>query len=128
MSQPKHGNGFLDSKLKRAILGTPFLLLAIFAFRAMDLDSIKSFLEPRAQSGKIEWDGGSIPILEKFHHVEFLDDLWRGTTVAFAPSTLGFDAVSRWQMFSFLTDFSALYCIWLMESARRANSSTAARL
>lgn len=128
MPQPKSLGGFSKSKFGRAILATPFLFLAVSCFRAMDLDSIRAFLEPRALSGRIEWDGGTIPILQQFHNVRFLDDLWRGTTVAFAPSALGFDAVSWWQMFTFLNDFTVLYSISLVESARRANSVTASQL
>ncbi|KAF1971785.1 hypothetical protein BU23DRAFT_590410 [Bimuria novae-zelandiae CBS 107.79] len=55
---------------------------------------------------------GSIPILPRFHHVEFLDDVWRGTTASFAPSLLGYDAVSSWQMFSFLNDMGPVGNVW----------------
>lgn len=47
---------------------------------------------------EIGWDGGSTPILDGFHFVEFLNDLWHGTTACFSPSTLGFNLVSSWQM------------------------------
>jgi hypothetical protein len=88
-------------------------------------NSIAPFLDEFVQAKKLEFDSTiSVPILEKFHHVKPVDDLWRLATVAFAPSTLGVDLVTWFQMLSFLVDFSLLYLIWLFESTGRADSWT----
>lgn len=80
------------------------------------------------EAGRIEWDDGLVPILSRFWHVDFLDDLWRGTTVIFAPSSLGFDPVSWWHMRSFLADLTPVYTVWILESCRSSNAYTPAYL
>ncbi|EGC45088.1 conserved hypothetical protein [Histoplasma capsulatum var. duboisii H88] len=92
------------SKRQRAILALPFLGLALLCLQVMDIEKMVAHQEPFLRSRKIKWSNGSIPILSHFHYAEFLNELWRGTTVSFSPSTLGYDVVSSWQMFSFLND------------------------
>ncbi|KAF2645060.1 hypothetical protein P280DRAFT_390572 [Massarina eburnea CBS 473.64] len=78
---------------------------------------------PILQSSTITWATGSIPILPNFHYGPFgiLDEYWRGATVSFSPSSLGYDGVSAWQTFSFLNDLGPLYAVWWLESARVGN-------
>lgn len=115
------------SKLQLALVASPFLVLATFCYRAMDLDKIIAHQVPHLQKGKIEWNGGSLQFKD-FYHIKFLDDLWRGTTASFSPSTFGYDDLSRRQMFTFLQDLGPLYAMWIMESYREGNEGTPAHL
>ncbi|KAK7917992.1 hypothetical protein PG985_009866 [Apiospora marii] len=112
----------------RAFWALPFLLIATWAWREMDLDSVVSTAKPSAESGFIEWDGGDgndkyrLAILDDFHGVEFLDRFWRGATATFSVSAFGYDSIAAWQTFHFLVDLGPLYAIWLLESHRAANA------
>lgn len=97
------------SKSTRFVLGLPFWGLAVLCFWAMDVEKLLTHQEPFLESRKIEFDGISIPILERIYYFEFLDDLWRRATVIFSPSTLGYDSISSRQMFSFLHDLGPIY-------------------
>lgn len=118
----------VSSKVLRALLGLPFLGLGFFCFRLFDNTKTLEYLSPVLDSGNIEWDGGSIRILERFHYLKFWDEVFRGPTVVFAPSTLGYDDVARWHMISFLTDLGPIYAVLLLESCRVGNKFTPAYL
>lgn len=100
----EHGPRTIQSNARPsgALLGLRFLGLAALCFRAMDPDKLIAHQQTFLKSGLIEFDGGSIPILERFHYAEFLDGVWRGATVTLSPSALGYDSVSSWRTFSFL--------------------------
>lgn len=102
--------------------------IAIVCMRGMDIAKLVEHQEPFLESGKIAWEGGEIQILPQFHWITFLDDVWRGTTATFSPSTLGYDSIGRLQMFSFLVDVGTMYAVWLIESCRVANTYTPAYL
>ncbi|KAI0882406.1 uncharacterized protein GGS22DRAFT_43604 [Annulohypoxylon maeteangense] len=108
----------------RAISAVPFLFLTAWSFGAMDLDKMASHTQPFADSGVIEWDGGKVDIIDHFHNVDILDQLWRGGMATFSTSTFGYDSVSSWQVFSFLIDLGPIYAIWILESYRRVNAWT----
>ncbi|KAL7621623.1 hypothetical protein AAE478_008949 [Parahypoxylon ruwenzoriense] len=112
--------------VRRAVASTPFLLIAAWCFRTMDIEKLISNQQPFVESGVIEWDGGKIPILDRFHNVDFLDRLFRGTTVTFSPGTIGYDSISSWQTFSFLVDLGPVYTIWILESYRVRSGYTSA--
>lgn len=114
-------------KLQWALAASPFLTLATVCYQAMDIDKIVAHQLPHLQKGKIEWKGGSLQFKD-FYHVKFLDDLWRGTTASFSPSTFGYDELSCWQMFTFLQDLGPLYAMWILESYRKGNERTPAYL
>ncbi|KAH8589959.1 hypothetical protein B0O99DRAFT_722629 [Bisporella sp. PMI_857] len=97
-----------------------------FIFSCHDIEKMAAHQQPFLQSRKVEWLGELISILSSFYYVEFLDDLWRGTTASFSPSTLGYDNMSSWQMFTFLNDLGPLYAIWILESCRVGNTYTLA--
>lgn len=116
------------SKASKAVLGLPFVALAVICIRAFDLESLAAHQEQYFAAGKIEWDGGTIDILPRFYPFEFLDDIWRGATVIFAPSALGFDSLGAWQVSSFLFDIGPIYGVWFLESCRVGNRFTPAYL
>lgn len=106
----------------RAASAVPLLLVAIWCFQAMDLDKIHATAQPSAESGVIRWDNNEINILDNFHGVRFLDDLWRGGMVTFSTSTFGYDTIGSWQVFSFLIDLGPVFAVWILESSRGANA------
>lgn len=110
------------SKLRRAAAAVPFLLVAAWCLQAMDLDKIGETARPSADSGFIRWDDKEVKILDNFHGVRFLDDLWRGGMATFSTSSFGYDPIGSWQVFSFLIDLGPFYAIWILESTRGANS------
>lgn len=114
------------SKATRFMLGLPLLGLAVLCFLTMDPEKLMAHQQPFLESGKIEFEGKSINILKRFHYFEFLDDIWRGATVTFSPSTLGYDSISSRQMFSFLHDLGPVYAVWFLESCRVGNRFTPA--
>ncbi|KAL9123289.1 MAG: hypothetical protein Q9187_000161 [Circinaria calcarea] len=117
-----------DVKLYRALRALPILLLSIWAFRTMTSVIPYETGAVVLQAGKISWGvSSSILIPEKFYPMKFFDDFVRGPTVVLAPSTMGFDLASSYQNFSFFPDWSLVYTIILIESARRANVFTPLR-
>ncbi|KAK6822939.1 hypothetical protein PG987_014484 [Apiospora arundinis] len=106
--------------ITRAVAALPFLLIAVWCFREMALDQLDASARPSAESGFIEWGHGKnkVAILDHFHGVPFLDQLWRGGTAVFAVSAFGMDGVAAWQVFTFLVDLGPLYAIWILESHR----------
>ncbi|KAI9152246.1 Serine/threonine-protein kinase SRPK [Paramyrothecium foliicola] len=110
----------------RAAVASPFLVLVYLCFRIIDVEKLAAQQEPFVRSGRIEWDGGSLQIRRHFHPapLAFLDDVWRGATATFSPSTLAYDEVAWWQMFTQLHDIGPLVAIWVIESCRVGNAWT----
>ncbi|KAI2780898.1 hypothetical protein F4815DRAFT_104957 [Daldinia loculata] len=106
------------TRLRRAVVSVPFLFIAALCLRIMDPSTIVAFQQPFADSGVIEWDGGKIPIIDNFHGIHFLDNIFRGGMATFSASTFGYDPMAWWQIFSFLTDLGPVYAIWILESYR----------
>lgn len=115
-------------KARRAVASVPFLFIAAWCFRNMDIDKLVVNQQPFVESGVIEWEGGKVAILDHFHKVDFLDQAWRGTTATFSPSTLGYDSIAWWQVFSFLVDLGPVYALWILESYRTGSAYTPAYL
>lgn len=107
---------------KRAVLALPFLVLAKVCLSEMDLEKLTANAEPFTRSRRHFWDDGSIPMLWDVFHVAFLDDIGRGVSPAFAPSTFGYDPVAWWQMFSFLVDLVPVYAVWMLEAYHVGNA------
>ncbi|KAK3365979.1 hypothetical protein B0T24DRAFT_683033 [Lasiosphaeria ovina] len=87
---------------KRAILASPFLAITWLCFTQMDFAKLGE--HPQAAL--------------RFYGVAAVDKTFRGVTVTFSPSALGYDPVSAWQMLSFLTDLGPVYAVWTLESCR----------
>src|SRR5436305_10809776 len=101
-----------SSKLQRAVPASVFVVLAALCFYLMDIPSLIKDFPPPSASGYITWHNGKVKILEKFHQISFLDEVFRDVTVGFAPSSFGYDDVSRWQMMNFMMDIGVQYTIW----------------
>lgn len=125
---PEQGVDKAESKLSRAFIALPFLVLSAIAMQCMDVNPIADQLTAVMKSGEISWATGTAPIIHNFYGVKFLDELWRIVVVVFSQWNIGFDIAGSWQMFTFLTDFGLLYSIYLFEASRRANVLTLAQL
>jgi hypothetical protein len=117
-----------ENTIIRSVAALPFIVLLSWTFLSLHPLPITQYLDSIALSGRLRFGSLSIPILTKFLDIKVLDDFWRPKTVAYAPSTLGVDPVGWFQNFSFLADYSLLYCIWLFESARKSNEYSPVRL
>ncbi|KAK7180504.1 hypothetical protein DPSP01_006116 [Paraphaeosphaeria sporulosa] len=108
------------SWVSRVLPASIFIILSVLCFFLMDMISlIVKFPSPTA-SGFIKWGNGTLPILDKFHWLRPLDPIIREITPGFAPSSFGYDDVSRWQMMNFIiSDPGMFYAIWGFESLRK---------
>ncbi|KAI1211969.1 uncharacterized protein F4807DRAFT_383483 [Annulohypoxylon truncatum] len=118
----------LGAKARRAAASIPFLLISVWCFRMMDIEKLVENQQPFVDSGVIEWEGGKVLILDHFHNIGILDQIWRGSMGTFSPSTFGYDPVAWWQMLSFLTDLGPVYALWILESCRAGSFYTPAYL
>lgn len=94
----------------------------------MDIDLLAANNQPFIETRLLTWPGGSVPMLWDVFHIDFLDQICRGITPTFAPSTFGYDTIAWWQMFSFLMDLGLVYAVWMLESCRPGNAWTPAAL
>ncbi|KAF2491402.1 FAD/NAD(P)-binding domain-containing protein [Lophium mytilinum] len=125
-----YGVGKEQSRLQRAMIAFPLLLLGYACFYLFD--SIKAGSNFKAQH---PWKG---------EHLEFaasrvaFSDSYCGPFIAcdsfikifvstFSPSLLRIDEISYYQSLAFLTDAMPLFLIWVLESYRRANVLAFAR-
>ena len=133
---PMMGSTKKESKIWRAVVGLPLLILAVVAFSVMDIrgtpvdaarawrDSGTVVLPHGSSSGGSSGGGGTVEevgILRKFYGVEAVDDMVSLINMFFVPGMYGLSKECRRQMLSFITDGTNLLLIWTFESARRAN-------
>lgn len=125
---PMMGSTKKESKIWRAVVGLPLLVLAGVAFSVMDVrgtpvDAARTLRD----SGKVALPhsyGGEkaeVGILTKFYGVEAVDDMVSMINMFFVAGMYGLSKECRRQMLSFITDGTNLLLIWTFESARRAN-------
>ncbi|CAI6302388.1 unnamed protein product [Periconia digitata] len=108
------------SKLRRALPASIFLALGATAAYLMDMTTFVFKYEQPSASGFISHgNGDKTAILRSFHWISPLDEVFRDVTVGFAPTTLGYDLISRWQMFSFMVDIGIMYQIHAFEGLRK---------
>lgn len=125
---PSHGLGKRESIFWRAFLASPLLVMTFIAAYVLNAAPAMPSALDVLKSGEIRWTLGAVPLRGAFYHVEWLDNIFRSVFVFFAPSLYGYDAMSSWQMVTFLTDFGLIYSIYVIESGRRANAFTFMRM
>jgi hypothetical protein len=121
-----------ENTIVRSTAALPFIVLLLWSFISFKgfsgSDPVTQYLDSTILSGRIRLGSINVPISTKFLDIKVLDDFWRPRALAFAPSTLGTDPVGWFQNFGFCVDYSLLYCIWLLESAKRSNEYSPVRL
>ncbi|KAK3942865.1 hypothetical protein QBC46DRAFT_378981 [Diplogelasinospora grovesii] len=125
---PTQGDGQKESKIMRALWGLPMLGLAVVAFNLMFAEDPLPAAKAILDTGKIVWATGSVPIQYTFYRIGWLDELLAALNMFFTPSVYDYDALSRSQVFSFLTDAGVVIMVWYLESVRRANHLTILQL
>lgn len=113
-----------ESRALRAALAIPFIGLAILCLGAMDTKKLIAQQQPFLETGRITWDGGSMPLFDRFYKTPLIDAVWRGITITFTASYIPLDAIGWWQLISFLKELGPMYSVWLLESCRAGNSWT----
>lgn len=125
---PSQGDGMQESKIRRALLALPLLGLAFAALFVMDLGPSIDWARNLRDSGVLQLQGSSVPIVRSFYGIQGFDNFVALVNGFFFPSMYGYDPVSRRQVISFLTDGTVLLTIWIFESVRRANTLTPLQL
>lgn len=126
---PDYPEKIVESRLKRALLATPFLVLSYLAAKTMLAKGLPiEDMTRMAQAGQIVWEGGHQQVRRSVFGVKAVDDLFSTITVFFTPSIFSIDEISWYQCFSFLMDAGTLYSILLVEYARRSNIFKSASL
>lgn len=69
----EQGDGRQESKLKRAALAIPFLVLFYVARRLLLLDALGPSIGQVLTSGKLPW--GDVPVMTEFYGLKWLDDM-----------------------------------------------------
>ncbi|KAK3985792.1 hypothetical protein QBC44DRAFT_334388 [Cladorrhinum sp. PSN332] len=128
----------LDYRLARAALSLAFIVLPAYYMLLPTFHQFTSQIslqvpQTYVASGKIGWqekDGApkSIPLLQNYFGIKYFDEQFLLASVAFSPSSNGYDPISRWQFLQFLMDLGPLYVVWLLEGWRRGNRWTPAYL
>ncbi|KAJ5365467.1 hypothetical protein N7517_008353 [Penicillium concentricum] len=125
---PPRGQGKRESKLKRALLGLPFLVLlfvAKIASNAKYASALPGHIwEPEDMAPAI----GSVALLRRFYSMKGIDDLWSLQYISYLPAFFEMKYESLSQEISSSIDVGIFMRIWLFESIRRANSLTMAQI
>ncbi len=123
---PTQGDCREESKLKRAALALPFLLLFYLAKTHMDPAPLIPWATEILRDKTVPWS--DTPLATRFYHLQWLDELLAPLVVFFSPVLSGIDTKLSTQAFLFLSDYGIILAIWLIESVRRANAFTPAQL
>jgi hypothetical protein len=71
----KQGIAKRESRLKRALLAAPFLLISYVAMAAMNPTTAFPWIGDFIKNGTVTWKGGSAPIRFSFYGWKVLDEL-----------------------------------------------------
>ncbi|KFA80785.1 hypothetical protein S40288_04760 [Stachybotrys chartarum IBT 40288] len=114
-----------DSRLQRAFVALPIFVLTLLMLPAARMNEpIAPFLDNAAKKSLFELNGVSVPVIREFFGITILDEIFSTISLAFVQLISFADPGSYWQSLCFLTDFSAMYAIWMFESCRGANKKT----
>ncbi|CAI7659374.1 unnamed protein product [Penicillium glandicola] len=129
---PTQGQGQQESKLKRGLLGLPFLVLLFVAKIATDAKCASALRYHIWESGDMASAMGSamgsVPLLRRFYSMKGVGDLWFLRYINYLPAFYEKSSESLSQEISSSIDVGIVMSIWLFESIRRANSLTMAQI
>ena len=86
---PSQGMGHEESKLKRALLALPFLVMSVIALNALDLTEVLPGMAASVVKGVAEIQGSSYPIMQTFYHIKGIDDLYAHEALRWALNRWG---------------------------------------
>ncbi|KAJ5425759.1 hypothetical protein N7465_000829 [Penicillium sp. CMV-2018d] len=125
---PTQGQGQRESKLKRALLGLPFLALLLVAKTATDAKYASALRGHIWESGDMTSAMGSVPLLQRFYSMKGVGDLWSLRYMNYLPDFYETNYESLSQAVSSSIDVGIVMSIWSFESIRRANALTVAQI
>ncbi|KAK0726552.1 hypothetical protein B0T21DRAFT_413877 [Apiosordaria backusii] len=121
---PTQGDGRRESKLRRALVALPLLLLACLAFYIMNIGIPEQSAKEQRDGGVLAVGNTSVPVLRSFYGFSGFDDTVAWVNMIFVPGMYGVSPEGRRHMIAFLLEGVTLFTIWLVESTRRANALT----
>jgi hypothetical protein len=113
-----------ESTLIRAIRASPLLIFAVVAAYGSDVTAHVPAFAAMVEKEQFNINGNILPIKRHFYGITELDNLVALLSTVFTQFISGFDPISYWQTFVFVTDCAGMYAIWLFESTRNANKWT----
>ena len=114
-----------ESKLTRAIWASPLLLFAVIGLEALNLSGSVPAFQAMRDSRQFNVNGNKLPIRNTLYGIGgLLEEIIGLFAVIFTQMISGFDSISYWQTFTFLTDYAGMYGVLLFESTRIANHRT----
>jgi hypothetical protein len=114
-----------ERKLIRALWASPLLLFAVIGILGLDLSSSVPAFEVMIEKGEFNVAGNKLLIRSEFYGIgETIDKAVALFAVIFTQMISGFDPISYWQTFAFLTDYAGMYAVLLFECVRVGNRWT----
>jgi hypothetical protein len=108
-----------ENRLIRAIRASPLLIFTVIALYGLDLSGIAPQVEEMRETGIYVYKGNGFPIRSTlFGSSDFPNKLIGLLATVFTQMISGFDEITYWQTFSFITEYAGMYTIMLFESAR----------
>ncbi|KAK5654761.1 hypothetical protein OQA88_7086 [Cercophora sp. LCS_1] len=110
--------------LMALMVALPLLALSAVGLYVLSTTEAVPFARIVLHEGAVELNKkNGVPILDEFYGVSGLDSLFVTNTVSlanvfFLPSLYGYDALSRAQVISFLSDGGVVLAVWWLESLR----------
>jgi len=128
---PNSGVGKHEKKWVRAIHALPLLLILYGASKTLapSIGTALPSIISAVKSGKLDLGNGQIVgLCTKFFGIKSIDKFISVFVACFTPAIGGFDPVDTAQAIAFLGDLIPVQAIWMIESVRRGNFTTAAHL
>ena len=127
-----YGIGKAESLLRRARRAVPLLILGYFCYSllaGMQHTNGPARVISGLDNGGMTFGSNQTADQTPSYHdgVTWLEHTFRPLATVFAPSITDSDQAYHLQMLSFLAALCPLYLIWLLESHRRANTTSFAR-
>ena len=124
---PRFGLTKRSNIWKRVLFSIPILLVSYAGTQTFGA-ALAQMLPKMAETSKtgifIVNEKLSVPMVGQIYGLSKLDNLVRLLIGFFVSSLSGFDPLGQLQTLAFLADVFPVLTIWLIESARRANSFT----
>lgn len=126
---PESGVGKNEKKWMRALYALPLLAIVYGCHRTMGASMAQIVPQLAKNIGSLPLGNGeSVSVWGKFFGAKTLDKILSIYVAFFTPAIGNLDTLGRKQGIAFLGDLVSIQTIWMVESIRRGNFTTAAHL